>query len=149
MKALWKLLMIMVLVSFVAACGPAATEAPELTAEEQWLMDNQLGPYFTLDQDWEAIEAAAREEGTVVVYASSSRIEDQIAIWNEVYPDIELQGFDTDDIAIKMEEEHNAGNVIGDVWFESDAMTLMGVMYPQGIILPFIPSEFADVLITS
>ena len=160
MKIFVKLLTICILFSFIASCGGTptptaapATEAPivptsppVLTAEEQWLKDNQLEPYFTLDQDWAAIEAAAKKEGSVVVYASSSRIEDQIAIWNEVYPDITLEGYDTDGIATKMEEEHNAGNVIGDVWFNGDNMSLYGIMYPQGIILPFIPSEFAAAL---
>ncbi len=166
MKVLWKMLVVAVLMGFVVGCAtPKATEAPvapaatqppaapptevPLSADEQWLKDNQLGKYFTLDQDWAAIEAAAKKEGTVVVYASSSRIEDQIAIWKTVYPDIELQGFDTEDIPTKMEEEHNAGNVIGDVWFAGDMMTLMGTLYPKGVILPFIPSEFASALPTS
>jgi hypothetical protein len=106
MKVLWKLLVIGVLASLLAGCGGApATQAPApapateaaapateaappaeapLSAEEQWLKDNQLGKYFTLDQDWAAIEAAAKKEGSVTVYAGSSRIEDQIAIWSEV-----------------------------------------------------------------
>ncbi len=166
MKVLWKLLVIAVLVSVVAGCGgtqappppPAATEPPAaatqppapteapLSASEQWLKDNQLGKYFTMDQDWAAIEAAAKKEGSVTVYAGSSRIEDQIAIWNEVYPDIKLDGYDTDDIATKMTEENKAGNVIGDVFFDGDSMSLMGTLYPDGIILPFVPSEYANVL---
>ncbi len=166
MKLVWKILMVAVLLGFVVGCttpkapeapvAPAATQPPAappteapLSADEQWLKDNQLGKYFTLDQDWAAIEAAAKKEGTVVVYAGSSRIEDQIAIWKTVYPDIELQGFDTEDIPTKMAEEHNAGNVVGDVWFAGDSMSLMGELYPKGVILPFIPSEFASVLPTS
>ena len=159
MKGLWKIMVICVLVSFLVSCGQKTAESPaveteeaaapaevQLSAEEQWLKDNQLGSYFTLDQDWAAIEAAAKKEGSVVVYASSSRIEDQIAIWNEVYPDIKLEGYDTDGISTKMEEEHNAGNVIGDVWFNGDNMSLYGTLYPKGVILPFVPSEFASVL---
>ncbi len=166
MKLVWKILTVAVLLGFVVGCttpkapeapvAPAATQPPAalptevpLSADEQWLKDNQLGKYFTLDQDWAAIEAAAKKEGTVVVYAGSSRIEDQIAIWKTVYPDIELQGFDTEDIPTKMAEEHNAGNVVGDVWFAGDSMSLMGELYPKGVILPFIPSEFASVLPTS
>ena len=171
MKVLWKLLLILVLSSLIAGCGgttvtqapPPATEPPAaaateppappaeapLSAQEQWLKDNQLGKYFTLDQDWAAIEAAAKKEGSVTVYAGSSRIEDQIAIWSEVYPDIKLDGYDTDDIATKMTEENKAGNVIGDVFFDGDSMNLMGSLYPEGIVLPFIPSEYAKVLPTS
>ncbi len=160
MKTLGKLLTLIVLFSFAAGCvaptvvqPAAATQAPPtqaaLSPEEQWLKDNKLGKYFTLDQDWAAIEAAAKKEGKVIVYASSSRIEDQIAIWKTVYPDIVLEGYDTEGIATKVEEEHNAGNVIGDVSFDGDAMSLFGNLYPKGILLPFIPGEFAKVLPTA
>ena len=165
MRTFVKLMTLVVLFSLVVSCGgtPATTVAPPppttkpgdtpvpatevpLSADEQWLKDNQLGAYFTLDQDWAAIEAAAKLEGKVTVYAGTSRIEDQIGIWNTVYPDIILDGYDADDIAIKMAAEHDAGNVIGDIWFEGDGMSLFGDLYPAGTVLPFIPSEYADVL---
>jgi iron(III) transport system substrate-binding protein len=144
-----KLMAMCMLVAILAtACGGKA-EAPATTGTKSWLETNQLGEFFTLDQDWAAIEAAAKLEGKVVVYASSSRIEDQISIWKEKYPDIVLEGYDTEGIPTKMEEEQNAGNVIGDVWFTSDTMSLYGSLYPKGMILPFIPSEFASVLTTT
>ncbi len=169
MKTFLRILTIVILLSVVAGCAAKATPEPvqqtEPTAVTQpevkptdvpavepaksWLEVNQLGEFFSLDQDWAAIEAAAKKEGKVVVYANSSRIEDQIAIWNEMYPDITLEGYDTEGIATKMEEEQNAGNVIGDVWFNSDIMSMFGILYPKGMILPFIPSEFAAVLPTS
>ncbi len=163
MKTLVKLMSLLVLISFMVGCAAQPTAAPAtdvpvvekppteapLSPDEQWLKDNKLGKYFTLDQDWAAIEAAAKKEGKVVVYAGSSRIEDQIAIWNTIYPDITLEGYDTEGIATKIEEEHNAGNVIGDVSFDGDIMSLFGILYPKGILLPFIPSEFASVLPTS
>jgi iron(III) transport system substrate-binding protein len=149
MKMLVKLMAMCLLVAILAtACGGKA-EAPATTGTKSWSETNQLGEFFTLDQDWAAIEAAAKLEGKVVVYASSSRIEDQISIWNEKYPDIVLEGYDTEGIPTKMEEEQNAGNVIGDVWFTSDTMSLYGSLYPKGMILPFIPSEFASVLTTT
>lgn len=165
MKILFKVICIVVMLSFLAGCAttapttapeaevPSETEAPAeepaAPAEQSWLEANQLGEYFTLDQDWAAIEEAAKKEGKVVVYASSSRIEDMIAIWNEKYPDITLEGFDMDDISTKMHEEQNAGNVIGDVWYNSEGAILLKEMYPKGEILPFIPSQYADVLPTS
>jgi predicted small lipoprotein YifL len=60
MKAFGKLLTIVLLVSFLAACGSSAPEAapeaapevapeaapePEMTAAEQWAMENGVGPY--------------------------------------------------------------------------------------------------------
>jgi iron(III) transport system substrate-binding protein len=97
-------------------------------------------------QDWAAIEAAAKEEGKVVVYASSSRIEDQIEMWKQKYPDITLEGYDMGDIALKMAEEQKAGNVVGDVWFNSEGELLLNELLPKGYILPFIPDEFKDAL---
>ncbi len=169
MKTFLRILTIVILLSLVAGCAakttpeptqpgqpvaPEATKVPEPTVAptegpKSWLEVNQLGEFFSLDQDWAAIEAAAKKEGKVVVYANSSRIEDQIAIWNEMYPDIVLEGYDTEGIATKMEEEQNAGNVVGDVWFNSDIMSMFGILYPKGMILPFIPSEFASALPTS
>lgn len=139
MKTFVKFVTVCLLLSFVISCGPAATPVPtkEATTEAAAVPEKQ---------DWAAIEAAAKKEGKVVVYASSSRIEDQIAIWNTVYPDITLEGFDMDDISTKMNEEQNAGNVIGDVWFNSEGSVLLNEMYPAGKILPFIPDEFAAVL---
>jgi hypothetical protein len=158
MKTFVKIMTLTVLFSLVVSCGgtPATTVAPPapttkpgdtpvpttevpLSAEEQWFKDNQLGSYFTLDQDWAAIEAAAKLEGKVTVYAGTSRIEDQIAIWNTVYPEITLDGYDTDDIAIKMTAEHDAGNIIGDVFFDGDMMSLYMELYPNNIVLPFVP----------
>src|SRR5512136_939173 len=154
MKTFLRFLTICILLSFVVDCGvpatttpqpteppaPQATAVPPTAAPKSWQEQNQLGTFFSLNQDWAAIEAAAKKEGKVVVYANSSRIEDQIAIWNEMYPDITLEGYDTEGIATKVEEEHNAGNVIGDVAFDGDIMTLYGTLYPQGIILPFVPN---------
>ena len=95
MKIIGKFLTICLIISFLAACGtapatkapvqepqqPAATEvatqAPTeapvveapLTAKEEWLKANQLGQYDTGEQDWAAIEEAAKKEGSVIVYA--------------------------------------------------------------------------------
>jgi iron(III) transport system substrate-binding protein len=163
MKPFVKILTLCILLGLAAGCAaPAAPAAPEAakpvedaaakpaeptTGEvKSWLEVNQLGEFSTPEQDWAAIEAAAKKEGKVVVYANSSRIEDQIAIWNKTYPDIVLEGYDTEGIATKMEEEQNAGNVVGDVWFNSDIMSMYGILYPKGMILPFIPSEFAATL---
>ncbi len=90
MKAFAKLLTICLLVTILAGCGtqatvapeatkvseaPQATAVPELTAAEQWAKANGLGPYTPAEEDWAAIEEAAKKEGKVTVYANSSKIE--------------------------------------------------------------------------
>ena len=147
MKIFVKLITLLALVSILVGCGgtpaaptqdvaeaPAAqateapvaeaTEAPaaesSLSEAEQWAMDNEVGPYTPETEDWAAIEAAAILEGSVVVYSNSSKIEKLLEPWAELYPEIKLEGGDTDDIAVKMGAEQQAGNVVGDVWFNTE-----------------------------
>ena len=136
MNTLVRYLIVFVLISLLAACGGApATQATapgeELTAAEQWAKANGVGPYQPAEEDWEAVEAAAIKEGSVVVYANSSRFEKLQDAWNALYPDIALEGGDTDDIAVKMSAEQEAGNVVGDVWFNSDGHLLYGEFMPN------------------
>jgi len=149
MKTL-KFLAVCLLASLVVGCGggaPTATQppaevptaAPSLSPAEEWAKANEVGQYQPATLDWAAIEAAAKAEGTVVVYANSSRIEDEIELFQAKYPDITLEGYDVDDIATKMAEEQKAGNVVGDVWFNSDGNILFGEFVPNQWLWPFVP----------
>jgi iron(III) transport system substrate-binding protein len=157
MKGLMKLLILCLLVSLIAGCGgtpeatqPPATQPPaaeipateppsDLTAAEEWAKANGLGPYSPAEEDWAAVEAAAKQEGEVVVYANSSKFEKLFDAWNALYPDIDLGGGDTDDIAVKMGAEQEAGNVVGDVWFNSDGHLLYGEFMPNQWVWWYLP----------
>jgi iron(III) transport system substrate-binding protein len=147
MKRFLTVLTFFVLLSMIVGCGgtPAttvATEAPvELTAAEQWAMDNGVGPYQPETDDWAAIEAAAILEGKVTVYANSGGVEDLPDAWYALYPDIELDAADTDGIDTKMQAEQESGNVIGDVWFNSDGHILFGKFLPNEWMWWFVPRE--------
>ena len=149
MKRFMKLITVVILFSMVVGCGgttaptevpsgngtvatdaPVATEAM-LTAAEQWAKDNGVGPYTPEVENWDAVIAAAKLEGSVVVYSNSSKIEKLLEPWAELYPDIALEGGDTDDIAVKMAAEQQSGNVVGDVWFNSDGHLLYGEFVPN------------------
>ncbi|MBC7258994.1 MAG: hypothetical protein H5T65_07075, partial [Chloroflexi bacterium] len=93
MKILVRILSICMLVTLIAGCAapaatptprPAPTAAPQqptqpptptpeptLTPNEQWLKAAELGKFAPAKQDWAAIEAAAKKEGKVIVYANS------------------------------------------------------------------------------
>jgi len=158
MKKFAKFLVICLLVVLVTSCGPKdvdtggeevmttettgtteTTEAPGLTDAELWAQANGLGPWTPAEEDWEAVEAAAIQEGKVVVYANSSKFEKLLEAWNALYPDIALEGGDTDDIAIKMGAEQESGNVVGDVWFNSDGHVLYGEFVPKEWIWAYVP----------
>ncbi len=144
MKTFVKLMTLFVLVSLLAACGGKATEAPaanELTPNEQWAKDNGLGPYQPETDDWTAIEAAAKQEGKISIYANSGGIEDLKEPWEAMYPDIEWDGADTDGIDTKMAAEQESGNVVGDVWFNSDGHILYGRFVPNQWLWWFVPRD--------
>jgi iron(III) transport system substrate-binding protein len=146
MKTFVKLMTLIVLVSMVAACGGVGdTPTPEaessLTPNEQWAKDNGFGPYQPATDDWEAIEAAAILEGKVTVYANSGGVEDLPDAWYALYPDIEFDVADTDGIDTKMEAEQESGNIVGDVWFNSDGHILFGKFVPNQWLWSYVPPD--------
>ena len=56
-----------------------------------------------------------------------------------MYPDIEWGGTETDGIDTKMSAEQEAGNVVGDVWFNSDGHILFGRFVPNEWLWSFVP----------
>jgi iron(III) transport system substrate-binding protein len=169
LKTFGKILTMLVLLSLIVSCAPVATQAPAgatkapvatevsevidapvatdvpaatdvpLSANEQWAKENGLGPYQLATEDWAAIEAAAKLEGKVVIYANSSKIGKLLDAWNALYPDIVYEGNDTDGIDTKMAAEQEAGNVVGDVWFNSDGHILFGKFVPKQWLWSFVP----------
>ncbi len=127
--------------------APVATEAP-LSAVEQWAKDNGLGTYLADTEDWAAIEAAAKEEGSVVVYSNSSRIQDAAAVWATLYPDIEIQANDMGgaEVITKVREEQLAGAYTGDVWYSAGGPDLEGEFVPNQYIWKYIPTELLSVI---
>ena len=165
MKRISIFITVLLLVAFVVGCGttpapateapqqpaapdateaPAPTEAPvELTAKEQWLMDNQLGSYTTDTQDWAAIEEAAKKEGKVVIYANTSKISKAAEKWAEVYPDIAIEAYDLggDDVLSKTLGEQQSGTIVGDVWMSSGGAELVGNVLPHEYVWRFVPDS--------
>jgi iron(III) transport system substrate-binding protein len=156
MKLLGKIVTIFMVFSFLAGCASTAnpTTAPDnepaveqpaaeptLTPNEQWAKENGVGPYQPATDDWAAIEAAAIKEGKVTVYANSGGVEDLPDAWYALYPDIEFDVADTDGIDTKMAAEQESGNVIGDVWFNSDGHILFGQFVPNQWLWWFVPRD--------
>jgi iron(III) transport system substrate-binding protein len=143
---------LLVLFSLVVSCGgtPATTQAPAtqapatevpLTANEQWAKANGLGPYQPATDDWAAIEAAAKLEGKITVYANSGGIEDMAETWQALYPDIAWDGQHAENIDVKMQAEQESGNVVGDVWFNSDGHIVYGKFVPNEWLWSFVPRD--------
>ena len=165
MKLLLKVLTLMVLFSLLASCGgtpatteptkppvpdvtePPATEVP-LSVAEQWAKDNEVGPYQPAEEDWAAIEAAAKEEGTLIVYSNSSRILAVAELWAEAYPDIAIEAYDMGgaEVVSKVREEQKAGAFTGDVWANAQGPDMEGEFLPNQYLWKFLPSEYLSVI---
>ena len=154
MKAIFRIAAMILVITMLAACGTTPTEPavsepvdqPEtLTPQQEWLKANQLGEYETGTQDWAAIEAAAKEEGTVLVYANSSKTEKAAAAFMELYPEIKVLAYDLggDDVLMKTLEEQKAGAFTGDVWFSSGGAELVGQVMPKQYVWRFLPDSTA------
>ncbi|RPI34499.1 MAG: ABC transporter substrate-binding protein [Chloroflexota bacterium] len=160
MKAFGKLIIFFLLFSLIAGCTPKTTPVPPvveptqppaeptLTAKEAWVKENGLGEFASAAQDWAAIEAAAKLEGKVVVYANSSRIAKAADIWAEMYPEITLEGYDLggDDVLLKTVEEQKSGAFVGDVWFSSGGPEIIGNLMPKEYLWRFVPDNLASVV---
>ena len=134
---------------FIWAGGQQDTgKDPNDALKDQWLRENQLGPYYSETQDWAAIEAAAKEEGSVIIYANSSKIAKAADIWNELYPDIKIEGYDLggDDVLAKTLGEQQARLFVGDVWFSSGGADVIGNVLPHEYIWRFVPKELEDTI---
>lgn len=154
MKAFFRIAALILVITMLVSCGakpaaPAATEPvaqPEtLTPQQEWLKANLLGEYETGAQDWAAIEAAAKAEGTVLVYANTSKVEKAAEAFMELYPEINVQAYDLggDDVLMKTLEEQKAGAFTGDVWFSSGGADLVGQVLPKQYVWRFVPDSTA------
>ena len=116
MKKLLAILLSLVMLLSLAACGaektPAPTEAPK--AEAPAPAETEAAEASYMDQ----LIAAAQAEGTMVVYGSCE--EEYLAVacekFQELYGiEVQYQRLSTGEVQSKVEEE--AGNPSGDVWF--------------------------------
>jgi len=116
-------------------------------AQKAWLKEAKLGPYATENQDWEAIEAAAKQEGKVVIYSISSRIFKIKEKFKEKYG-IEIVAYDTlpDFQLEKLRNDIKQGNYQVDVLFNNDITLIKNEFLPQGLVWNFIPDTIADQL---
>lgn len=168
MKAFFRIASLVLLIIALAACAKpteapvvvteapvVVTEAPTvapteipLSANEQWAKDNGLGIYQPAADDWAAIEAAAKAEGSVVVYSNSSRIQDAAAAWALLYPDIKIEANDMGgaEVVSKVREEQKAGAYTGDVWFNAQGPDMVGEFMPNQWLWKFLPTDLLSVM---
>ena len=129
---------------FALSLGLAFSSIGSVQADEAWQKKAGVGSYASDNQDWSAIEAAAREEGEVVIYSVSSRIAKLVDGLKERY-DIDIIGYDIpSDLQLeKLSREHRAGVHSVDVLFNSESSILLNEALPKQLVWNFIPESVA------
>jgi iron(III) transport system substrate-binding protein len=129
---------------FVGTIEPSEADR---AATDAWMRQAGLGPYRAAEDDWAAIEAAAKLEGEVVVYSLSSRINSVGKTFTERYG-IKVRAFDmgTADILEKATREQASGVFNADVFFVGDPSVTINEFQRAGHVVNFVPSELVPLL---
>ncbi|ACZ88311.1 ABC transporter substrate-binding protein [Streptosporangium roseum] len=126
----------------VAACAPSTgADAPSGTTAAKPLPGPSVDAAFDLD----TLVAAAKKEGSLLVYDSSGDIEEVAKAFTDKYG-IAMEGVksDTPQTAEKMLREHAADNVTIDAAMYEDGGVLVGQLIPQGVAQTWVPADLKD-----
>ena len=104
---------------------PAAAAVDEY---DQWMQFAEVGPYQPVQEDWDAIAAAAQQEPPLVMYSNTSRGFPVVEQFNELYGlDVEMLNLSTSELNERLRREYDAG-----IYAAGVAMTgNQAVMYDQ------------------
>lgn len=166
-KKLFALLMAVVMILSLAACGGKKTDAPadpgtsteEPTAEpttdlplgyDPTTLAEAYGPYWDEWSDLtdeELYEMALKEDTTLNIYATSSKMLKAEEPFEEMYPglDVVVSDLDSDEVLNKAQIENETGNITADVLQTKDVNgSVFYEYYYQRIIEPFYPRDICS-----
>ncbi len=148
-----KLLVLCVLFAFMVSpfvlfAAGGQERAPAVDPYDEWMRNAQIGPYLPEVEDWDAIYEAAKKEGKVIIYASSSRIFDATQSFEEAYPGITVEAYNISTVEIleKIEREHQAGIRNADLILTGGIPPVAEDLLARQIINDYCPSILFDVI---
>jgi iron(III) transport system substrate-binding protein len=114
-------------------------------SQAEWLKRARLAP--NEPQDWKAIEAAARQEGKVVIYSVSSRITRLTKEFKDKYG-VDIEAFDlpSNEQVEKFGREQKAGQFNVDVLYNNESPTMLAEFLPKKMVWNFVPDSVAPQL---
>jgi len=130
-----------------ALSGAQGKELP--TDVEKWLKENKIGPFQEDKVDYGALYQAAKKEGKVVVYSSTSRGPKSFALgFHEKYPGIEVEWntIGTGESIKRLMTEQKAGIYNLDLINASDPPGQYNILVPANMIFPWAPPELREVI---
>jgi len=98
--------------------------------------------------DLDALIAAAKAEGALTVWDSSSSVEDIAALFMEAYPEITVTALKVskEEQVTKLSNEAKGGTPSVDALNFADTGALAGVLLPQGLVSSWFPADMRDII---
>lgn len=118
--------------------------APEEVNEASvaWQEEALIGQFAPDQQDWAAIEAAAKKEGEVTVYSVSSRMQEFGEYFEAKYGiKLTFAELASDDQTERFSREYKADIHDVDVLYNNDAATMVKQFIPKGMVHNFVPDD--------
>ena len=160
MKQFFALLLSLSMVLSLAACGSKGnsndSQTDGETASDLHLGydintgENHYGPYYdewSDKTDEELFEEALKEDTTINVYATSSKMMKVEEGFEAAYPGLDLVVSDlkTDEVLSKAKIEHDTGNITADVLQTKDVNgNVFHEWYNQDILEPYYPKDICS-----
>ena len=160
MKKFFALLLSLSMVLSMAACGSKGnsndSQTDGETASDLHLGydlntgENHYGPYYdewSDKTDEELFEEALKEDTTINVYATSSKMMKVEEGFEAAYPGLDLVVSDlkTDEVLSKAKIEHDTGNITADVLQTKDVNgNVFHEWYNQDILEPYYPKDICS-----
>ena len=160
MKKFFALLLSLSMVLSLAACGSKGnsndSQTDGETASDLHLGydintgENHYGPYYdewSDKTDEELFEEALKEDTTINVYATSSKMMKVEEGFEAAYPGLDLVVFDldNDEVLSKAKIEHDTGNITADVLQTKDVNgNVFHEWYNQDILEPYYPKDICS-----
>ena len=160
MKKFFALLLSLSMVLSLAACGSKGnsndSQTDGETASDLHLGydintgENHYGPYYdewSDKTDEELFEEALKEDTTINVYATSSKMLKVEEGFEAAYPGLDLvvSDLDSDEVLSKAKIEHDTGNITADVLQTKDVNgNVFHEWYNQDILEPYYPKDICS-----
>jgi iron(III) transport system substrate-binding protein len=130
-------------VSVAAMAASQSAPPPEMDA---WLKAAKLGQYAESPQNWAEIERMAKEEGSLVIYSSSSRMAKVAKAFMADHPGIEVNSFDLGSVKSveKTVREQDANIFNADIVTTGGSGQVIHELWAKNRIVNFVPDAFKD-----
>lgn len=142
--ALWAIVGLVIVLA--ASAGVGAQSLPKEV--DDWLREVQIGPYLPESIDWDEVYEAAKKEGKVVIYTSSSRTISLKEEFESLYPGVTLEVYELGSTGSieKLFREQQAKVYNADVIHASGYPEQLHLLHHGHMIFPFYPPELEDVI---